>query len=171
MASSCRDQASQRSRGRCGALLVELGVRESDVILESHARTTYENATETWALLAARKLEGNRVVVVTEAIHMPRDELLPRRGFRAIAAPCRLRNRVFLSSRHVRPDAKRRRGFDRRSPRVVWVGLVLHSWANLNPFLTINSPKMAVQRWESTGTHVNHMLNLDAILDSPLKSG
>jgi uncharacterized SAM-binding protein YcdF (DUF218 family) len=77
-------------------LLIQLGVDEDDVMVEGRATTTYENATETRALLAARGLSDRRVVVVTEATHMPRAMSCFRNvGINAVAAPCRLRSSEF----------------------------------------------------------------------------
>lgn len=53
-----------------GDFLRELGVRDSDIGLEEHSRTTHENAVETARLLRGRGIA--RVVLVTEAYHMPR---------------------------------------------------------------------------------------------------
>ncbi len=67
-------------------LLVQLGVSQVDVILESRATTTYENATDT------RGREHRQVVVVTKAIHLPRAmNCFCAVGIHAVAAPCRLR--------------------------------------------------------------------------------
>ena len=51
-------------------LLMDLGVPEDRVLLESRSGTTYENALETRRLLATRGIE--RVLLVTSALHMRR---------------------------------------------------------------------------------------------------
>ena len=53
-----------------GAFLVQLGVRESDLILETSSRTTYENAVESGKLLQRHGLR--RVVLVTDAVDLYR---------------------------------------------------------------------------------------------------
>lgn len=52
------------------SLLVELGVAEADIVEEDGSTTTYENATGSWRLLAARGLK--KVALVTSATHLPR---------------------------------------------------------------------------------------------------
>lgn len=102
-------------------LLLRLGVAESDVIVESRARTTYENAVETRKLLAARKLQG--IVLVTEAVHMPRAlRCFRKQGVKAIPAAClhratkfRWKPDFFLPS----PDAIRN------------LSAALHEWLGL----------------------------------------
>jgi uncharacterized SAM-binding protein YcdF (DUF218 family) len=51
-------------------LLLQLGVRAGDILVENHSQNTYENAVESRKLLAARGLE--RIVLVTDANHLPR---------------------------------------------------------------------------------------------------
>jgi uncharacterized SAM-binding protein YcdF (DUF218 family) len=51
-------------------LLIQLGVRDDDILVESHSRTTFENATETRQILNQKGLKN--VVLVTEAVHMLR---------------------------------------------------------------------------------------------------
>jgi uncharacterized SAM-binding protein YcdF (DUF218 family) len=50
--------------------LLELGVRDNDIIVEDRSRTTYENAVETCQLLDERRL--HRIVLVTDAAHLKR---------------------------------------------------------------------------------------------------
>ncbi len=50
--------------------LVELGIKESDIILENKSKTTYENAVNCAEILKTEKLV--RPVVVTSAIHINR---------------------------------------------------------------------------------------------------
>ena len=52
------------------ALLIKLGVRPADVLVESASRTTFENAVESARLLAERHLR--RAALVTDAAHLPR---------------------------------------------------------------------------------------------------
>jgi uncharacterized SAM-binding protein YcdF (DUF218 family) len=67
--------------------LVGLGVPEADVIVEPRARTTYENAVESAKILRERGLR--RVVLVTDATHMPRSLLCFRKqGFDPVPAAC-----------------------------------------------------------------------------------
>jgi uncharacterized SAM-binding protein YcdF (DUF218 family) len=67
--------------------LIELGVDRSDVIVEPRARTTYENAVESARILRERGLR--RVVLVTDATHMPRSLLCFRKqGFDPVPAAC-----------------------------------------------------------------------------------
>ncbi len=68
-------------------LLVRLGVKDSDVLVEPNARTTYENAVETRKILQARGF--GRVVLVTEAVHMERSlRCFHKQGVDAVPAAC-----------------------------------------------------------------------------------
>jgi uncharacterized SAM-binding protein YcdF (DUF218 family) len=68
-------------------MLVRLGVRAQDVIVEDQARTTYENARNAKAMLAP--LHVRKVILVTEAYHMPRSVAAFRRvGLDVIPAGC-----------------------------------------------------------------------------------
>ena len=51
-------------------LLVELGVPQSDIVLEERSRTTRENAQYTAKLVS--KPDSTHIVLVTSALHMPR---------------------------------------------------------------------------------------------------
>jgi len=65
-------------------LLRDMGVPDSALRVESASRTTAENASKTRTLLA----DGDRVLLVTSARHMPRAlEVFQREGIGAIAAP------------------------------------------------------------------------------------
>ena len=68
--------------------LLKLGVADADVIVEPTARTTFENPVETSpAILKARNLR--RVVLVTEAVHMPRAlKCFRKQGIDAEPAAC-----------------------------------------------------------------------------------
>lgn len=52
--------------------LLSQGVAESDLVLESGSRSTYENALRTAELLAGRDID--RIILVTDALHMYRAE-------------------------------------------------------------------------------------------------
>lgn len=70
-------------------LLVRLGVRPDDLVVEPNARTTYENATESRKLLEARGLDRSKLLLVTEAYHMPRAlGCFRSQGLDVIPAPC-----------------------------------------------------------------------------------
>lgn len=67
--------------------LVQLGVNADDIVLEDRSRTTYENAVESKQIL--QQLGRRRVVLVTEALHMPRAATCFRRvGLEVTEAPC-----------------------------------------------------------------------------------
>lgn len=75
-------------------LLVRLGVRESDVIVEPRARTTFENAVEARKILERRGLR--KVVLVTEAVHMFRSlQSFRKVGVDAVPAACHHRATEF----------------------------------------------------------------------------
>ncbi len=52
------------------AFLVRYGVDDQDLLLETRSRNTYENAVKTRRLLAPS--DTDRIVLVTDALHMPR---------------------------------------------------------------------------------------------------
>ncbi|MCW7464755.1 YdcF family protein [Leptospira levettii] len=52
------------------SLLIDLGVRESDIILENNSRNTYENAVETKKIV--EKLNFKSYILITSAFHMKR---------------------------------------------------------------------------------------------------
>ncbi|MBL8069854.1 MAG: YdcF family protein [Nitrospira sp.] len=65
-------------------LAIELGVPESAILLEDRSRTTYENAIHTRTLLG-----NSRVLLVTDAYHMPRAmEFFVKQGLSVTPAPC-----------------------------------------------------------------------------------
>jgi uncharacterized SAM-binding protein YcdF (DUF218 family) len=67
--------------------MVRLGVDTSDLIVEGDSRTTYENAVECRKLLEQHHL--TRVVLVTEAVHMPRAmRCFRKQGMDPTASPC-----------------------------------------------------------------------------------
>jgi uncharacterized SAM-binding protein YcdF (DUF218 family) len=67
--------------------LVDLAVSEADLIVEDGSRSTYENAVESSKLLAARGI--NRIVLVTDAVHMVRAaRCFRRQGLVVVPAAC-----------------------------------------------------------------------------------
>lgn len=67
-------------------MLVEWGVPNSAILVETKSINTHENAIFTHQLLESRKI--NRVILVTSAIHMPRAQATFRKaGFEVHAAP------------------------------------------------------------------------------------
>jgi uncharacterized SAM-binding protein YcdF (DUF218 family) len=67
--------------------LVELGVKEPDLIVEDGSRTTYENALESRKLLDSRGIQ--KIVLVTDAVHMVRASgCFRRQGFEVVPAAC-----------------------------------------------------------------------------------
>ncbi|MBV8317543.1 MAG: YdcF family protein, partial [Planctomycetaceae bacterium] len=70
-----------------GILLEELGVNPSDIIEESNSLTTYENSVGCAELLRRRQIR--RVILITEAAHMPRAlGAICRQGVEAIPSAC-----------------------------------------------------------------------------------
>jgi uncharacterized SAM-binding protein YcdF (DUF218 family) len=69
-------------------LVKRLGVNRDDIDLEASSQTTYENAVECGQVLRRRGL--GRVVLVTEATHMPRAlGCFRSQGIDAVPGPCR----------------------------------------------------------------------------------
>ncbi len=67
--------------------LVELGVKESDLMVEDGSRTTYENAVESRKILEAHGIK--RIVLVTDAVHMVRAAgCFRRQGLDVVPAAC-----------------------------------------------------------------------------------
>ncbi|TGL22402.1 YdcF family protein [Leptospira yanagawae] len=52
------------------SLLIDLGVKETDIILENKSRNTYENAVETNKIIQEKKFQS--YILVTSAFHMKR---------------------------------------------------------------------------------------------------
>ena len=52
-------------------VLVNMHIPDSDIIIENNSRNTYENAKFTAELLKSKNY-GNRLLVITSALHMPR---------------------------------------------------------------------------------------------------
>ena len=64
------------------------GVKESDILLESKSRNTYENAIFTKKILDSLQIKPP-YVLVTSAMHMPRSKkVFTKAGFDFIAFPC-----------------------------------------------------------------------------------
>ena len=53
------------------AVLVEWGIPEKDILVESKSKNTYENAKYS-AKILKRKFKGQKILLITSAIHMPR---------------------------------------------------------------------------------------------------
>jgi uncharacterized SAM-binding protein YcdF (DUF218 family) len=69
------------------AFFLDQGVDRKDLIVESHSRTTYENAVESARLL--REQGTRRVMLVTDARHMLRASLcFKKQGIHVVPAPC-----------------------------------------------------------------------------------
>jgi uncharacterized SAM-binding protein YcdF (DUF218 family) len=78
-------------------LLRQLGVAPTDLIIEAHSRTTYENAVETTQLL--RKLGAPKVLLVVDAADMRRAEsCFHKQGVDVIPAACHYRANSFTPS-------------------------------------------------------------------------
>ncbi|MBL4760469.1 MAG: YdcF family protein [Mariprofundaceae bacterium] len=66
--------------------LIELGVPESKVFVESHANNTWQNATYMKKILAKKGVKN--IILLTSAWHMPRSVwCFESQGFNVIAAP------------------------------------------------------------------------------------
>ncbi|HRY06603.1 MAG TPA: YdcF family protein [Hyphomicrobiaceae bacterium] len=82
----------QEGSSAVATLLEELGVDENRVIVETHARNTYENATKTLPLIATKP--GETWLIVTSAYHMPRAVGVFRKvGLDVVAYPVDFRMR------------------------------------------------------------------------------
>jgi uncharacterized SAM-binding protein YcdF (DUF218 family) len=101
--------------------LEQLGVPASMIWSEGRSRNTYENALYTAELLRAKGV--SRVVLVTEAYHMPRSERCFRKqGLEITPAPCAFRRIQFHGGwmqYFPSPQAAR------------WNGNALHEWVGL----------------------------------------
>lgn len=89
--------------------------------LETQSRTTYENAVESKRLLEQRGI--GKVVLVTEAIHLPRGVgCFRRQGFEVVPAACQYRaTRFELAPSRFLPNANAALNFQE-----VW-----HEWLGL----------------------------------------
>ncbi len=70
--------------------LIQLGVKEADLILEDASRNTYENAVESAKLLREQRLD--RAVLVTDAVDMYRAvRCFRKQGVELMPSPCHYR--------------------------------------------------------------------------------
>jgi uncharacterized SAM-binding protein YcdF (DUF218 family) len=104
-----------------GDFLRQLGVKNSDLLLEERSRSTYENAVESAKLLKERGI--HRVLLVVDAVDMPRAALcLRKQGIEVLPAPCHYRaTSIEWSLFSFLPSPGAARGFQR-----VW-----HEWLGL----------------------------------------
>ena len=73
------------------------GLPIEDIWIEDRSQSTYESARNTAGLLQSKGIR--RILLVTEAYHMPRATRLFRRaGFEVTASPCAYRTRDFQGS-------------------------------------------------------------------------
>jgi uncharacterized SAM-binding protein YcdF (DUF218 family) len=109
----------------CAAVMADflrqLGVKESDLVVEQNSRSTYENAVESAKLLRERGCHG--ALLVVDAVDMPRAALcLRKQGIEVLPAPCHYRVTNFeLSLFSFLPSPGAANGFRR-----VW-----HEWLGL----------------------------------------
>jgi uncharacterized SAM-binding protein YcdF (DUF218 family) len=74
--------------------LRDSGVKDSDLIMEEHSRTTYENAVESCRLLRGRGI--TKIVLVTEAYHMYRAmRCFEGQGMEVVPSACHHRATQF----------------------------------------------------------------------------
>jgi len=108
------------------ALLVKLGVRPDDVLLEGQSLTTYENAVESAKLLQERQL--SRILLITDATHLKRAAACFRKQGMEVT-PCgstyRLRDSPFEFTR-LFPQP----GVAEKCQRICheWLGLAWYWW-------------------------------------------
>jgi uncharacterized SAM-binding protein YcdF (DUF218 family) len=102
--------------------LVELGVNESDLMVEDGSRTTFENAVESRKLLETRGIQ--KIVLVTDAVHMVRAAgCFRRQGLDIVPAACHHQATYYtFGTEDLIPSA----GSLRSSERVwhEWVGIL-----------------------------------------------
>jgi uncharacterized SAM-binding protein YcdF (DUF218 family) len=100
--------------------LCRLGVPADKILIEDRSRSTYENARETWQIL--QKLGVDRIVLVTEAYHMPRSmRCFKSQGLHVIPAACDFRTDDELAATSWLPTPSSARE----------VNLVAHEWVGL----------------------------------------
>ena len=101
--------------------LVELGVNESDLIIEDGSRTTYENAVESRKILETRGIK--RIVLVTDAVHMVRAAgCFRRQGLEVVPAACHHQSTSYtFAAQDLIPSAR-----SLQSGEQVW-----HEWFGL----------------------------------------
>jgi uncharacterized SAM-binding protein YcdF (DUF218 family) len=74
--------------------LVKLGVPATDILVEDHSRTTWENAIESHKLLEPRRIR--KILLVTDAAHLFRAERCFRnQGMEVVPWGCRYRATTF----------------------------------------------------------------------------
>jgi uncharacterized SAM-binding protein YcdF (DUF218 family) len=102
--------------------LAELGVRNSDLVIEDKSRTTYENAVESGRLLKERGV--TKIILVTGATHMPRALAVFRgQGIETSAAPCHFRAAPFEHDLYdFLPSPSAARGF--QDALHEWIGII-----------------------------------------------
>ncbi|HVA49535.1 MAG TPA: YdcF family protein [Pirellulales bacterium] len=98
--------------------LVRLGVNSDDLLVEDRSTTTYENAVESRRVL--ERLGRRRIVLVTDALHMPRAAACFRHvGLEVTEAPCRfITGKSDWSPGRFLPSSGAARGSER----------VMHEW-------------------------------------------
>ncbi len=109
-----------------GDFLVLLGVRESDMIVETRSRNTHENAVECGKILRERNYR--RIVLVTDAAHMKRAVLCyQREGLEVIPSGCHYRALRFdFSIQSVYPTPGAAMGVLEATHE--WIGLIWYGW-------------------------------------------
>jgi uncharacterized SAM-binding protein YcdF (DUF218 family) len=107
--------------------LVELGVKPSDILVEDNSTSTHENAVESQKLLD--KLGVTRIVLVTDATHMPRAaRCFRRQGLEVIPAACNHHANYFqLKARDFLPSCSA--AGDIETAAHEWLGLLWY-WLN-----------------------------------------
>jgi uncharacterized SAM-binding protein YcdF (DUF218 family) len=84
-------------------VLLDVGVPQEALVLESFSRNTRENAVETWSILSDIGIE--RVILVTSAVHMPRAESVFRQvGFEVVPAPTDYQVTQGVWTHYTRPN-------------------------------------------------------------------
>jgi uncharacterized SAM-binding protein YcdF (DUF218 family) len=104
------------------AFLVEIGIPQEDIWTEELSRSTYENAVECGKILRARGIQD--IVLVTQAVHMPRaDRCFRRQGLNVTPAPCHHRATVDFPTRlsDYKPTPRGAREFEEAFHE--WIGL------------------------------------------------
>ena len=102
-------------------LLVKLGVKPNDLIVENASFSTYENAVACCRI--AKEKEFQKVVLVTDAIHMPRAVRCFRaQGMDVIASGCQYR------SAHVSGEFSE---FLPRLEAAKWIERACHEWQGI----------------------------------------
>ncbi len=107
-----------------GRYIQRMGIAKNRIVLEPRARTTYENARETYRLLQPQKSE--RYLLVTSAYHMPRAlGVFRAQGFTVRPWPVDFRTRGW--SDLARPFSSATEGLKRVDLAVKeWIGLLAY---------------------------------------------